>query len=275
MLKSFLYVWFGCYIDTLIPAESISGEIAKVYLVTREYTGTSGKVIASLISHRIMGTLVNIVSLFIGVLILCIEGPFNSDVFYLSSFILIITTTGVVLMILLTFNEKWLQKFLFSMVRFVKYITRNRVQLGDIEQKALHVSKMFHEAINDFRNAKKIVYLSLLFHLCSWVLSLGVSYLVFLSVGFQIQWGVLIITFSLMTAIKGIPLGIPFEAGLPETTMTWLYADVFKVVSPSIGITVTILDRMINVWLKFFIGFGVQQWLGIEIGKITEPIRKE
>ena len=77
-----------------------------------------------------------------------------------------------------------------------------------------------------------------------------------------------------MTAIKGIPLGIPFEAGIPETTMTWLYADVFNVVSPETGAIVTILDRIVNVWLKFIIGFGVQQWLGIELGRITEPIKR-
>ena len=63
VLKSFLYVWYGIFIDIIIPAESISGEISKIYLVTREQNGTSGKVVASLFTQRLMGMGINLISL--------------------------------------------------------------------------------------------------------------------------------------------------------------------------------------------------------------------
>jgi hypothetical protein len=33
-------------------------------------------------------------------------------------------------------------------------------------------------------------------------------------------------------------------------------------------VTATILDRLLNVWLKFFIGFGMQQWMGFRLSQI-------
>ena len=46
MKKTFAYVWIGVFTDLLIPAESVSGEIAKAYLMSKEPNVNSGKVIA-------------------------------------------------------------------------------------------------------------------------------------------------------------------------------------------------------------------------------------
>ena len=34
--KTFLFTWIGVFVDLLIPAESISGDASKAYLMTRE-----------------------------------------------------------------------------------------------------------------------------------------------------------------------------------------------------------------------------------------------
>jgi hypothetical protein len=47
-----------------------------------------------------------------------------------------------------------------------------------------------------------------------------IPYLVFLSLGFQIPWSVILIASSIVVAVKSIPIGVPFEVGLPEITMT-------------------------------------------------------
>jgi uncharacterized membrane protein YbhN (UPF0104 family) len=74
-----------------------------------------------------------------------------------------------------------------------------------------------------------------------------------------------LITYSIILAIQGIPLGVPFEAGLPEITMTALYRVLG--VPLDISATATILTRILTVWLRFFIGFIVQQ--ALEIKAIT------
>ncbi len=53
VIRSYLFVWYGIFVDIVIPAESISGEVCRVYLVNREQEGCSGKVVASLFMHRL------------------------------------------------------------------------------------------------------------------------------------------------------------------------------------------------------------------------------
>lgn len=48
IMKSHIFVWYAMFMDILIPAESVSGEVCRVYIVNREQGGTSGKVVASL-----------------------------------------------------------------------------------------------------------------------------------------------------------------------------------------------------------------------------------
>lgn len=269
VIKSFLYVWFGIFMDILIPAESISGEISRVYLVTKEQNGTSGKVVASLVTHRLMGMSVNIVSLFIGTIALIIQGNVTSFVLGLSFFLMVATTISLVLVILLCIQERWTLKIINATIRFAEYVTRGKWKLISIRENVVKAAKLFHNSMKKFGHAPKTLFISLFFHVLSWFLSLGVSYLVFLSMGFPIHWSVIIITWSIVNAVRAVPLGVPFEAGLPEITMSTLYLVLSPNMTLQIAATATILNRLLTVWFRFFIGFGVQQWLGITAMTIT------
>ncbi|MDI6846863.1 MAG: lysylphosphatidylglycerol synthase transmembrane domain-containing protein [Candidatus Bathyarchaeia archaeon] len=262
VMKSFLYVWFGIFMDTLIPAESISGEISRIYLVTREQNGTSGKVVASLVAHRLMGMGINIVSLLVGTVVLLMGKQFNGIVLNVTLFLIAATTIFLILLILLSVKERWTLKIIDVAIRFVEYVGRGRWKLLNIREEVVKAAKMFHNSMKEFGRAPKTLFTSLFFHVLSWLFSIGVSYLVFLSIGPPIHWSVIILTCSIVATVKAIPLGVPFEAGLPEITMSTLY--IVLGVQPDISATTTILIRISTVWLRFFIGFAVQQWLGIK-----------
>ena len=72
-LKSFALVWIGIYVDTIIPAESVSGEIAKIYLVNKEQDGTAGKATASIVAQRLIGMGITIVTLLAGAVLLLVD----------------------------------------------------------------------------------------------------------------------------------------------------------------------------------------------------------
>jgi len=268
--KSFLYVWFGIFMDTLIPAESISGEISKIYLVTREQNGASGKVVASLVVQRLMGMGINVVSLLIGILALFFRGHVDSLVLNLTLFIIVVTTVFLVLLILLCVKERWTLKIIDAVIAFVEYVGRGRWRLTKVRQEVIKAARMFYSSMKEFGSAPKALLKSLFWNILSWLLSVGVSYSVFLSLekttGFSIHWSMIIITCSIVTAVKAIPLGVPFEAGLPEITMSTFY--ILLGVPPDVSATATVLTRLLTVWLRFFIGFGVQQWLGMEAMRV-------
>lgn len=259
--KSFLYVWYGIFMDILIPAESISGEISRVYLVTRKQNGTSGKVVASLVAHRLIGMGINLVGLMAGMFLLLIQEQISGILLNLSLLLVVGTTVFLVLLILLCVKERWTLKIIDAAIKFVDYITRGRWNLANVRRRVVKAARMFHSSMKQFGHAPKTLSTSLLLSVSSWLCSIAVSYLVFFSLGFSIRWSAIIITNSIMVAIKGIPLGVPFEAGLPELTMPTLYAALG--IPPTICATATILIRLLTVWLRFCIGFAVQQWLGI------------
>ena len=69
LVRAYLYVWYGMYVDTIVPAQSISGEVTRTYLLTRDGCGSFGKVVASLYTHRLLGTAINAVALIVGLVL--------------------------------------------------------------------------------------------------------------------------------------------------------------------------------------------------------------
>jgi uncharacterized protein (TIRG00374 family) len=122
--------------------------------------------------------------------------------------------------------------------------------------------------MKEFGRAPKTLFSSLLLSILSWLFSISIAYLTFLSLKFQVEWSVILVTCSIVLAVKSIPLGVPFEVGLPEITMTTLYT--LLSIPFGISATATILNRILTMWLRFFIGFAAQQ--GLELKAVTASI---
>jgi len=274
VVKSFLYVWYGIFVDALIPGESISGEISKLYLITREDSTVSGKVVASFVTQRLISMTVNIASLLIGISTLLALRQVGGIVLNLSLIMTIAISIFVALLLLLCIKENWTLKIANAGIRFLEYLIRGhwKQQLTKFKEEVTKAARMFHDSMKEFRHTPKTLFVSSFFNAFSWVLDLTVIYLVFLSIGFSIQWSIIILTCSLLVAIKSVPIGIPFEAGLPEIAMSSLF--IWLGVPPDISFTVTILSRILTMWLRFFIGFAVQQWVEIEYVKSASKQNK-
>src|SRR5665647_2867915 len=107
IVRAYLYVWYGIYVDTIVPGESISGELTRAYLCTRDKCGPFGKVVASLFAHRLLGMVLNVVALIIGIVLLTFGGNVNPLVFNA----IIIVAAGIiaiiVLMLVLSYKQQW------------------------------------------------------------------------------------------------------------------------------------------------------------------------
>jgi len=265
VVKSFLYCWYGIFVDAIVPAESISGEVSRLYLVTREDNTVSGKVVASLIVQRIIGMGVNIGSLILGIVALSTLGQISGTVLNVTVFLVFAVSAFIALLALLCVKEKWTLGIVNGFMRIAEFITRGRFKLAKFKDEVVQAARMFHDSIREFKRGPKSIFASTGFNVASWAIDMIVVYLVFLSVRYyQIHWSVVVLTISIIVAIKSVPIGIPFEAGLPEIAMSSLF--IWLGVPELTAFTVTILSRLLTMWLRFFIGFGVQQWL--EIGQV-------
>lgn len=262
VVKSFLYVWYGIFVDIIIPAESLSGELSKVYLIAREQNGASGKVVASLAVQRFIGMAINVITLLVGINLLIIKRQLGGMILNLAVFLVIVMTAFLLLLLLLCVKEEWTQRIANSILKLVEWVGRGRLKLTKIREEAFQALHVFHDSMKSFGHACNTLFVSSTFLAAAWILSLIIDFLIFRSVGYFVPWEVIIVSSSIFVAVKSIPIGVPFEIGLPEITMTTLY--IVLGVDPKISATVTILNRILTLWLRFFAGFAAQEWIEVK-----------
>jgi uncharacterized protein (TIRG00374 family) len=175
------------------------------------------------------------------------------------------------LILLFSFKEQWILKIIDWLVRAGKFLSRGRWKghLTKIKEDASRIARSFHVSMKEFQNNPKALFLSVLYLAATWFFSLSIPFLVFVSLGHTVSWSIILITSAIVLAVKSIPLGVPFEVGLPEITMTTMYTSMG--VPAGLSATATILTRLLTLWLRFFVGFLAQQWL--ELRPILNPAK--
>jgi hypothetical protein len=260
--KAFLYAWASSFIDLLIPAESVSGEISRIYFISRDGVD-AGKAVASVVTQRILGTFLIVGTLAIGALyLLILQIPFPSLIQSLVLFVVVAAAIFLCLISVVCFKENWTQNLIDKIIVFVERITRGRWNLNAWRDKARKDTRTFYESLGSFgANPGKLV-LPIGFSILSWFFSILVYYLVFAAIGYVLDWAILIVVYSLVIALKSIPVGVPWEVGVTEIAMTTLFG-AFGV-PLSISAAATILIRIVTDVFRFVIGFGAIQWIGIK-----------
>jgi glycosyltransferase 2 family protein len=263
VFRAYLYVWYGIYVDTIVPAQSIGGEVTRTYLCTRDKCGPFGKVVASLFTHRLLGMALNVVALIAGIVLLTFGGNVNPLIFNAIIFVAAAIVSIICLMFVLSFKQLWTLRLIDFGTHFVHKITFGKVNLTKLTGQAVEVTTHFHDAMKEFRNNPKGIAGSSFYLVISWFFSLTIPYLVFYSLGNPVSWSIIIVTSAIFLAVKAIPIGVPFEVGLPEVVMTTLYISM-GIYGP-LAATATILVRIITLWFRFFMGFAAQQYLELKL----------
>jgi uncharacterized protein (TIRG00374 family) len=263
LFKSFLFVWIGIFIDGLIPAESVSGEVAKIYLVNKEHDGTAGAATASVVAQRLIGMGLNVTTLLVGAFLLLVESLLYGMMLALILFLVAVTFVFLALILLLCVKQNWTFRLVGAVTGFVERVSRGRWKLSRLREELVEVARSFHSAMRDYAHAPKTLLTASVFSTASWAFSLAVFFLTFLAIpNAKISWSAILVTSAIFVAVKSVPVGVPFEVGLPEIALSSLLM-IFGV-PREISFTATILIRLPTFWLRFFVGFGAEQWLGIK-----------
>ncbi len=261
--KSFLFVWFGIFVDTLVPAESVSGEIAKIYLVNKEQDGSAGETCASIVTQRMLGMSLNIITLLMGAGLLLIESLLQGILLTLILFLVTVTLAILALMLLLSGKRNWTMRIVDALINFAERITRHHWKLDRLREEVVRAIDAFHDGMIEYARAPKTMVVAFFFSSVSWIASLAVLYLTFVAIGYpQISWSAILVVSAIFAAVKSIPVGVPFEVGLPEIALTTLL--IIFGVPPELAATGTVLSRLLTLWMRFGIGFVAQQWIGIK-----------
>ncbi len=266
--KAFLYVWIGAFADLIIPAESVSGEIIKTYLVSKEPNINLGKVVASLISQRILGTVTTTATLFIGLLtLLALNYSLSDLMLQILIFVTFASAVAFALLVVVCVKEKWTERSVNAVMRFIERVSKGRFRLERFQARIVDALKAFHESMRVYGSKPSKLILPTLLYVATWFSSVAIAFLVFVSIEY-VEPNMLIlllqlaIVHTLLTAIKSIPIGVPAEVGLPDIMMTTLF--ILFGIPADISAAATVLTRILTVWLRFFIGLVAVQWFGVK-----------
>ncbi|MCK4933614.1 flippase-like domain-containing protein [Candidatus Bathyarchaeota archaeon] len=269
MKKTFLYVWIGVFTDLLIPAESVSGDIVKVYLMSKEPNVNPGKVVASLVGLRILAAITTVATLSISFLVLLMLDYSISGVMVQILFaVTVMSALAFILLVVFCFKESWTERFIYSLMNFIEWISRGRLKLGHFQTKISDGLKVFYQSLRIFSSKPIRLIPPIILYVSAWSISTWIVFIVFTAVGYSDPGGPFIlllktvVVYTLLMAIKSVPIGIPAEVGIPEIFMTMSF--ILFGIPEEISAAVTVLTRILTMWLRFLIGFVAVQWLGIK-----------
>ncbi len=261
-LKTLQFIWVGGFVDLLVPAESISGEIAKVYLMSKERAENAGKVVASIIGHRILVMAVTLGGLVISSVYFVIK--YNPPMF-ITEFVSVIGAGTFVSMILLFYFSRKPQatdKMVNWIIGLFVKISRGRWKLERLKKSAESILKAFHNGIDSLTVHPSRLVLPVSFALVSWLLDVMITVFVFFSLDARISFSTIVIVHSITSAFQTIPLGIPGEIGVLDVVMAILYTSLG--VNIVVSAVATVLIRVLTLWIRLLIGGLTVQWLGIK-----------
>lgn len=267
--KPFLFTLIGSFVDLLIPAESVSGEISKTYLMHKDSNEDAGKIVASVVSHRILTTATTLGGM-IGASALFIlrYEPSGLVVGFLLFVALPYTAISLFLLIYLSLKEKATSKLVDWLVKLLKRIFKTRFKGTWLRSTAKRMLKEFHNGIAVIGERPRKLVLPIALSIMAWLFDILVAFFVFHSLRVNIPFSAIIIVYSISMAVQTIPVGIPGEVGVVEIVMASLYTLLLQGVpgvTPAIVAVATILIRALTLWAKLVISGVAVQWVGIKM----------
>jgi len=264
-LKTFQFIWIGSFVDILVPAESISGDASRVYLMSKESGENAGKVVASVVGHRILSGVVTLVGFVMGSVYFVLT--YQPSIFVIE-FIGIVAFCSVVSMFLLFYlstHRQLTEKIAQWLVNLISRLSRGRWRLEHLRSLAEKTLTAFHEGIETLGERPRGLIMPAFLAIVAWFFDLLIAVLVFFSIGIfdvKISLSAILIVYSIIVGIQVVPFGIPGEAGLPEIVMTSLYT----LLGVPIGMSAvaTVLIRILTMWMRLLIGGVAVQWLGVK-----------
>lgn len=227
------------------------GEGALDYYFLRRKKVSSGAILLTLVLRVIVTYGAFLLVLLSGLLWVPAAGAgtLAPKVAFLTIFILILA--GVIYMILLYRNKEGFKKFWLRFYRATRYLSK-KISKKDVSRKRfLGIFEEIYAGMGLFGTKKRFSFLALLFGLVYWLGDIFCFYFVFMSFGYQINFGVLVLGYSIAT-LAGIISFIPGGFGVTEGSMGLVFASFG--IPLAVSVTSIIIFRLFSFWIWIPIG---------------------
>jgi len=245
--KAWKYVWCSTFIDIIIPGETVSGEISRIYFLSRYENIPSYKTTNSVLWQRAIGMVTTSIMFTFSSLFL-IFGPFAYFVWFMTC----CSWAFSALVCLYCVKPAWIAKTTQPIVAILIRLKRQSLatSLSDYANKL--ATSMPHQSRGKLS-------LAITMQSISWACALVLEYLSFVALGYTPSMQVILFVHSFLLAVK-LPIGPSMEFGISDLTMVGLFS--FFLVPTVLAIAATIIIRFATLWFRLVIGFAAYTMLG-------------
>ena len=251
--KAWSFIWIGTFVDLILPSESFTGEIARIYFTSNHLKADTGKITASVISHRILSTVLNIIGLFVGSIIFLLSHTLNPLAMDVIAIVLVGTVIFILAFWILILKEELIRRVMIYLLKFLSRITKDRVNLEKYEDTVLRNIRSFHGALRTLGGSPKGLIKPIFYGVIAWLLDLFTLLLILYSVGFETPLSLILILYSLIHTIQLIPVSILGFVGLTEITLSTIL--ILLGFPSAISVAIALLIRFLSFWFKLLMGY--------------------
>lgn len=251
--KAWSFIWIGTFVDLILPSESFTGEITRIYFTSNHLKADTGKITASVISHRILSTVLNIIGLFVGSVIFLLSHTLNPLAMDVIAIVLVGTLIFILAFWILILKEELIRRLMIYLLKFLSRITKDRVNLEKYEDNVLRNIRSFHGALRTLGGSPKGLIKPIFYGVIAWILDLFTLLLILYSVGFEVPLSLILILYSLIHTIQLIPVSILGFVGLTEITLSTIL--ILLGFPSAISVAIALLIRFLSFWFKLLIGY--------------------
>jgi len=246
-------VWTSYFFDAMVPTASVSGEAIRAYLTTKKHDVEWGDSISSVVAHRTIAILSFTAMTAVCFIPLYLTYPLSKYVLILAGITVSLSLIGLVALLYFSLKPEAINTFMRGILKIIGKISKRAA--GKIEKAEPKIVKTVYDFSNGMKlliNHKKVMLLTFITSVLWWLGNAFTGYVIFLSLGYNISFLLILFIFTLTILIRMIPILIPGSMGLFEVATIALWSAVG--VSPSIAAAVALLNR--NVWVvQVTIGF--------------------
>ncbi len=242
---SFCVLMAGVFVNTITPGSNVGGEPVRAYYLNQKYNKPKTKFLGAIFGDKVFHMFVFGLFLVFSLLFfsIFIKGNLIFDIFiYVFLFL-------VILFLVLLFRKKirGFSKLLYRL----KFIRNKFEKQKDFETYLDKRISNFNKSLKETVFNKKFFIFGVTFSFFIWILNYLATYFVFLSLGVNVNFLIVIVVVSLGYLIGDVS-PIPGGVGIVESAMYLLYSSMN--IESSVAITVALLSRLIYYFYAIIIG---------------------
>lgn len=259
--KLVLYNWIGNFIELIIPAATVGGEVARIALAQKETKHDTGIAAATVLGSRIISTFVYSGGLLVAFVLLLFT---NQLPFYLlTPVVLVVAGTAAVL--LCVFGVAFKTSVANKLVTIIMWVARKVIKDPNkqqyIESKLHSNLHSFSDVFKTFKKQRRQLVKPTIYAIISWIFNLVVYLMIFYSLNFTaISLVNLATVYCIVTTVETITAGV--SVGAVEVTMVNLFA-IYGVPIVTAAAATTIV-RLLTFWSQVLVGYALVNWIGVK-----------